>query len=130
MEAVEDRTLFGGQFENFFVLGAVVVRRKGELGDQLDNPAGIGSHHFRGFHFRAVDAEAVRFGGDAHDGEHAGAVGGGHQIGRREGFAFSLIVGGGIGQQLAAGLQMDGFGAQVAEIGGVDRSQNKNTPLF
>ena len=103
MQRLGDRTGRGGVFEQFALFG-FVRRREMHVDNDLADAARIGRHHLGYAQAGTVHVNAVRIGRDTHQRHHAAAERGGHQVGRRERFAFAVVVGRCVGHDLRARL--------------------------
>ena len=86
-----------------------------------DAPRRIAAHRLLHPGRDTLQAPTVPLGHDAHDREHAGAQGCGHQVGGGEALALALVVGGGVGLQEGAGGPMAGLATQLPLVGAVDQ---------
>ena len=116
MKAFVDGAGVDGSFELELVFGGE------DLGDvNLNREAGDpawrgGGHLFFDGCGGAGDVEREGAGHDAHDAQHAGAEGGGDEIGGGEAFAAALVVRWGVGDEGGGGGGMDCPAVQVPQV--------------
>jgi hypothetical protein len=130
VKAFVDGAGVGGALELLLVLGGDGVGDVDLDGQALDHARGGGGHLLFDRGGGAGDVEVKGAGHDAHDGEHAGAEGGGDEVGGGEGFAAALIVGRGVGGELGGGGAVDRFAVQVSLVFDLDgdHSSSFNVP--
>jgi hypothetical protein len=114
VQGVVDGAGVGGAFEEF-AFGVVGGEGHVEIDFEFEDAAGgVLGHMFADLDLEAFHGDVFSLGDDAHDGGHAGAEGGGYEIGGGEGFAFAVVIEGGIRGELVSGREMSGGAAEAA----------------
>ena len=115
----------------------VVDRHGREVQPHVDarDTARIGGHVFGDVDLKTAEVDAEVAGLDPHDGHHTAPERGGYEVGGGEALALALVVGGGVGFDRVAALEVLGVGAEVALVcyggcHGIDIEQVKGTNLF
>lgn len=98
-------------FNQVLLLFGVSFWGKPEFHHYFLHSSGVIGHDLGNIDLGAHQIDAVVHGLDAHDGHDAVAKGGGQKVGGREGLALAAVVGGGVGNNFAARLQVNILGA-------------------
>ena len=125
VEALVNRAVAGGALEALTHL-LLQANRHRDLGAERVDAARVGHHLLLHGNLDACQVEPVLLRLDAEDGGDAGAEGGGHEVGGREGTALAVVVFGGVGGEGDAGRRVLGFALQVAEVVGVNFDHGKS----
>lgn len=108
----------GSVFEHITALLLDVLEVPGDVEGKVDtaDATGIGFHKLFHVHLYAIEVEAHIAGLDAHDGDHAGSQGGGHQVGRGKTLTLAIIVHRGIRLETGGGAEVGTGGSQFPVI--------------
>jgi hypothetical protein len=120
VKAFVDGAGVGGALELLLVFGGDGVRDVDLDGEAFDHAGGGGGHLLFDGGGGAGEVDLEGAGHDAHDGEHAGAEGGGDEVGGGEGFAAALVIGRGVGGEVCGGGAVDCFAVQVSLVFDLD----------
>ena len=126
MEGLADRTgqssILEGKF-SFVVEVGWEVEIEVDLSDATRR---FGRHDFRDFDFGITDVDTESSGSEVHERQHTTAECSRNQVGRREKFAFAVVVERGIGNDFVTRVDMGSFGAEVTQIYCLNRSHKEN----
>jgi hypothetical protein len=116
VQAFGDRAVEAGLLDLAAGLGVEGVAFKCDLHLQARHTAGALRHDLEDRAAHRAEVEAALLCVDAHDGDHAGHKRRGQQVGRGKRLATPVVIDRGVGEDGVAGLEMGGFGTQVAQV--------------